>query len=360
MFNNDEHIKKRTFVPNTKLNPVTDRDIALIERTVNSFREATGTDILTVDIAEKDQIFGYLQVADTKLRLALAVKPLPDKAYTGYLYQKFTGHLAADRGLLIADYINPAMAERLKQQEIWFIDAAGNAYINQAPLYIYVKGNKPKELPGKANYPRVFKPAGLKVVFALLCLPELVNAPYRKIAQIADVALGSVGKIMTDLKDMGYIVELNKDKRGLRKIKKLFDRWVEAYPEQLRPRLVLGRFTTPEQDWWKNEKLKQYPAYLGGELAGEYLTDYLTPEIKTVYVRENPQDFQLFCRMRKDPEGDIELLEAFWNMECDYQNEKNRAKKIAHPILVYADLLATGDPRNTEIANMIYENNIAR
>ncbi len=351
-------------MPNTHLKSVADRDMALIERTIRGFREATGTDIgLRIDIAEypdeQPGAIGYLQAGDTELKLAIEVKAQPTRAFTGYLYQKFTRYLPADRGLLVAEYINPAMAERLKEQDIWFIDAAGNAYINHTPIYIYVKGNKPLEQVGKRNKPRAFQPTGLKVVFALLCHPELVNAPYREIAQIADVALGTVGWIITDLKDMGYIVELGKRKRRLKEINKLFDRWVEAYPEQLRPKLVLGKYTTPVQGWWKDTELEKLPAYLGGELAGELLTDYLTPEIKTVYVRETPQDLKFLYRMRKDPEGDIELLEAFWNVKCDYKNEKDTARKIAHPILVYADLLATGDPRNIETAEMIYEKNIA-
>ncbi len=335
-------------------------DIALIERAIGGLCEVTG---LQIDIVEcqgdKVEAMGYLRAGDIEIKLAIEAKAQPTNAFTGYLYQKFTRHLAADRGLLVAEYINPAMAERLKQQDIWFIDVAGNAYINHTPIYIYVTGKKPLEQVCKGNKPRAFQPTGLKVVFALLCHPELANAPYREIAQLADVALGTVGWIITDLKYMGYIVELGKRKRRLKEMKKLFDRWVEAYPEQLRPKLVLGKYTTPVQGWWKDTELDKLPAYLGGELAGELLTNYLTPEIKTVYVRETPQDVKFLYRMRKDPEGDIELLEAFWNVKCDYKNEKDTARKIAHPILVYADLLATGDPRNIETAEMIYEKNIA-
>jgi len=335
--------------------------MALIERAIKGFREATGLRIEVVEhLHDKADAVAYLRAGDTELRLAIEAKARPTRAFTGYLYQKFTRNLPADRGLLVADHINPVMAERLKEQDIWFIDAAGNAYINHPPIYIYVKGNKLLEQIGKEPKPRAFQPMGLKVVFALLCHPELVNAPYREIAQVADVALGTVGWIITDLKNMGHIVEIDKRKRRLKEIKKLFDRWIEAYPEQLRPKLIIGKYTTTEPAWWKNTKLDKLPAYLGGELAGEYLTHYLTPEIKTVYVREKPQDLQLLFRMRKDPVGEIELLEAFWNAKCDYQNEMDAAKKIVHPILVYADLLATGDPRNIETAEMIYEKNIAR
>src|SRR3972149_2926608 len=44
--------------------------------------------------------------------------------------------------LLVTKYINPQLAEELKQNGTEFIDTAGNAFINQPPLYIFVKGNK--------------------------------------------------------------------------------------------------------------------------------------------------------------------------------------------------------------------------
>ena len=308
---------------------------------------------------DKIDAIGRLRVGKRDLKLAIEVKALPTKAYTGYLYQKFTRNLPADQGLLVAEYINPVMAERLKEHGIWFMDAAGNAYINKPPLYIYVKGNKQAETVGKETRPRAFQTMGLKLIFAFLCRPDLVNAPYREIAEVAGVALGTVGWIITDLKDMGYIVEIDKRKRQLKGRKKLFHRWVEAYPEQLSPKLLIGKYTTTEPTWWKNTKFKKLAAYLGGEIAAEFLTHYLTPEIKTVYVREKPQELLLAFKLRKDPHGDVELLKAFWNIKCDNINNKGMDKKIVHPILVYADLLATGDPRNIETADMIYAKNIA-
>jgi len=208
---------------------------------------------------------------------------------------------------------------------------------------------------GKTPKRRAFQPTGLKVIYVFLCNPELVNAPYREIAAAADVALGTVGWVITDLKDLGHLVEMGKKKRRLTGLKKLFDRWVEAYPEQLRPKLLIGKFTTNEADWWKIKKLQNFDAYMGGEIAADYLTQYLVPEIKTVYMRGKPQDLQLTFKMRKDPDGEVELLKTFWNVECDWPDNK-----IVNPILIYADLLATGDPRNIETAEMIYEKEIAQ
>ncbi|MCK5356795.1 MAG: hypothetical protein KAJ48_00235, partial [Elusimicrobiales bacterium] len=44
----------------------------------------------------------------------------------------------------------------------------------------------------------------------------------------------------------------------------------------------------------------------------------------------------------------------FWNFNFD-----NEEKQIVPPLLVYADLMATKDPRNHEVAKIIYEQYIA-
>ena len=53
--------------------------------------------------------------------------------------------------------------------------------------------------------------------------------------------------------------------------------------------------------------------------------------------------------------GYIEILEAFWSVEHNlpYPN-------LVHPILIYADLLTTGDTRNLETAEIVYERELAR
>ncbi|MCU7861984.1 MAG: hypothetical protein KZQ86_19650, partial [Candidatus Thiodiazotropha sp. (ex Lucinoma kastoroae)] len=139
------------------------------------------------------------------------------------------------KGLVVTDYVNPKMAERLKAMDMPFLDAAGNAYINEPPVYVYIKGNKPLEKPHRKLPTRAFQPTGLKVLFALLCRPGLENAPYRDIAKAADVALGTVGWVITDLRELGYLVDLGKRGRRLTNKEKLIERWVTTYPEQLRP-----------------------------------------------------------------------------------------------------------------------------
>ena len=51
-----------------------------------------------------------------------------------------------EQGLLIADYVTPAMADELRARKVPFLDAAGNAYLDRPPLLIWVKGQRPPEL----------------------------------------------------------------------------------------------------------------------------------------------------------------------------------------------------------------------
>lgn len=257
--------------------------------------------------------------------------------------------------LLVTTHVNPDMAEHLKAEGLEFIDTAGNAYINQPPLYIFVKGNRLPEALTGAPQKRAFKPAGLRGIYAFLCNGGLVNEPYREIAVHAGIALGTVGWLMNDLKQEGFLLAMGK--RGNRLIRKeeLLRKWVDAYPERLRPKLALGRFRG-EQAWWQQKTLEKGAAFWGGEIAGAILTKYLKPQLVTIYTtRLHLNALLAENRLRRDTQGDVEILKKFWGLGEEFaQNDR------VHPILVYADLMATGEQRNRETAGLIYEQHIAR
>lgn len=257
--------------------------------------------------------------------------------------------------LLITRYINAQMAERLKQDGIEFIDTAGNAYINNPPLYIFIKGNRPPEIPKHALVKRAFRPAGLRMIFAFLCNPGFENKNYREIAAATDVALGTVDWIMKELRELGFLLDMGKRGYKLIQKEKLFHQWVTAYPEQLRPKQSLGRFRG-ENGWWQQKKLDPLMAQWGGEVAAARLTQYLKPELITIYVTaQQLNQLLLENRLKRDPAGDVEIVARFWK-----PGEMWKYDDLVHPILIYADLLATGNQRNIETAKMIYEQYIIR
>ena len=94
-------------------------------------------------------------------------------------------------------------------------------------------------------------------------------------------------------------------------------------------------------------------------MAATLLTEYLKPRIVTIYTNEPLGEFLLTHRIKKDPEGDIEILKTFWKFEHN-RTDFWIYPDLVHTLLIYADLLATGDPRNIETAEIIFEQEITR
>jgi hypothetical protein len=257
--------------------------------------------------------------------------------------------------ILITQYVTPPMADLMKEIGLYFMDAAGNAYINKPPLYVFVKGNKPPERLKAVATRRLLKTGGLKVVFTLLNHPDMVNRPYREIADTAGVALGTVGWIFRDLKEMGFILEMGKRKRKMVDTQTLLKRWAEAYPDQLRPKLVIERFRTDIPYWWENVDIMDYGCCWGGEVAAAKLTKRLKPESVIIYANEPPGRLIIEKKLRKAADGDIEILTPFWKFDHPFTG-----LGMVPPLLVYADLTATGDPRNIETAGIIYDKYFAQ
>jgi hypothetical protein len=265
-----------------------------------------------------------------------------------------------EKGLLVAGYITPQLAEQLKEMKIPFIDTAGNAYIDEPPLFVFIKGDKPDEDYRKDRPTRAFQQTGLQVVFALLCKPGLENAPYREIAKEAAVALGTVNWVMVDLKEKGHLIDMGKRGRRLVKKKNLLERWVTTYPDKLRPRKLLGTYTTEDTGWWKDTEITKFGARWGGEVAAAKLTGYLKPQTITIYTQEAPGKLVMTRKLKRETNGNVEILKRFWNFNHDRPDPDNKHLDLVHPVLIYADLLATGDARNIETAEIVYDKEIAR
>ena len=310
---------------------------------------------LKADLQGPDAII-RINWQNMKWNFAAEIKPVFTRAMIGGTIQQMM-RLFPEKGLLITTYITPQIADTLKEFGIQFIDTVGNAYINEPPLLVFIKGNRPAEMHRGKLTTRAFRPTGLQVVFALLCNPGLEKAAFREIAKVADVALGTVGWVMGDLREIGHLADMGKRGRLLVLKEKLLRRWVTAYPEQLRPKKLLGRYKASDPDWWKNAELPPLQVYWGGETAATRLIRYLKPQVATIYTQNlGPLTKWLAKnRLKKHPNGDIEILRKFWKFDHVWRYEG-----LVHPLLIYADLLATGDPRNIETAEIIYEKELAR
>lgn len=334
----------------------------LLEQAIEAVYKETGLEFHIAHTGFAEKAFQYDAVVEIEgyehLKFTAEIKRWAQQANLGVLVNQI--EQLPGKGMLVADYVNPKMAERLREQKVPFIDTAGNAYINEKPLYIYIKGLKNNDKQTRTDkvgqsYGRMFQPTGLKIVYALLQDEALIKASYRDIAEIAGVALGTVGRVFNDLKKGGYLVEYNKKNRRLKNKKKLLDKWVDAYLEKLRPKLFMGIFAAEKYDWWKGvgSDIQNYGAKWGGEVGAAKLTGHLKPEKVTIYMpKEGGKRLLIDNHLRKDKNGNIQIYKTFQEQEI---NNHFELKDIVDPIIIYADLLVAGDPRNIETARIVYD-----
>jgi hypothetical protein len=304
-------------------------------------------------ITRKEQEVAYWVVikknVDRQAALLLAFNELA--TYTGQ------GRLATEGGgLMITNQLTPEMADRCRRMRLQFIDAAGNAYLEQDGLFVLIQGKKAQGDLAKREKPtRAFDRTGLRIVFALLAIPDLLNATYRDIAGTAGVALGTVGRVLTDLRMQGLTGQMNDgDRRWLGK-ERAMKTWVMNYPLRLRNKLNPRRYRAADETWWKGADPAKFGGCWGGEVAAAKLHGNLVPATATIYLPGDRDAFLAAHRLRADDHGPIEILDTFW----EYQKPTDQAKELAPALLIYADLANIGDPRTHEEAERIYDDFLA-
>jgi hypothetical protein len=268
---------------------------------------------------------------------------------------------AGHPALLVTEHITPPMAETLRGQKQQFADAAGNAYLEAPGLRVMVIGRKPPAAHANTNTSagKAYTTSGLKVMFALLCDPALANATQRAIAAGAGVALGSIPAVLADLQQAGHMAELKQGRR-LAANKRLLDEWSLTYARRLRAKTLRMTYEVKDFDTWQQWTIEAPAALWGGEPAAQLLVQYLRPGVLTLYAEKIPPRLLVAQRMIKvsqSVEGPrvLEWRKPFWG-----QLPAAPRPDTVHPVLVYADLLATGDARCIETARIVYDTHLAR
>lgn len=251
--------------------------------------------------------------------------------------------------IVVAETIFPAIKEILRENNIGYIDTAGNVYLKTGGKLLWIDGNKPREQKIITN--RAFTKTGLKMVFYLLLDLEAINLPYRKLADATGVALGNIKNIIEGLKEAGFIIKINKTTLKIQNKEALLDRWLTGFRETLKPALHLGTYRFYDKNRlrnWEDLPLPVPATQWGGEPAGQAMTNYLVPMHFTVYTHQE-RELIIKWKLIPDPAGNVKVYEKFWN------DERFDGKRFAPPLIVYADLMETDDPRCQETAKMIYD-----
>lgn len=265
------------------------------------------------------------------------------------------------RLVVISDRVSTSAGEVLRERGVGYVDAAGNAHIEAPPLFIHVEGRtgRPHEAPVRA-----FAGEGLRVVFLLLLAPELASEPYRRLAELSGASHGVVQYTMGDLERMGHLVRMGRTERRLRDVGGLLDRWAAGYIEVLRPKISMGTFRFTGADAYRelgSSVSLTTRDYWGGEPAAARMTGYLKPARLTVYTHDERLGIMKRLRVLPDEDGPLTIVRAFWTAEAEGEPRLDARflGDTVPAVVAYADLLASNDPRNAEVAALLRDRVLA-
>ncbi len=294
---------------------------------------------------------------------SLQVRSTPDELKVSFpviayptLFQSGLASLMIEKNkeprlVVIAGKISPELRSQLRELEIGYLDAAGNIFLKASRFFVLVDGQKDYP-PSTKEKRQLFSKSGILIIFHLLTSPEIAGRTYRDLAETLDISLGSVAQTMAQLKKAGFLLKLGKTGWRLHNKKTLLDRWITAYAEQLKPSLLLGRYRFAAKDYQQSWQELDLPpgTQWGGEPAANLMTRYLQPAEWTIYSDQDTFTLLKELRLVPDKGGNVWIYERFWK---DQQAEE--PSKTVPALLVYGDLVASGDPRNFETAQKIWD-----
>lgn len=297
---------------------------------------------INISLYIRDKTLKYIVDARSELRLQQVPKLL--------------GQNDARGRIVIAHKIYPDAKDELVANEIAYIESNGNVFIPGDDLYIWVDTNKPRATK-KVSANRAFTKTGLKVVFHLLMNEAYLDMSYRQLATETGTSLGNITNVINALKGLGFVVEDASGKLKLNQKKQLAEKWTDLYEHELKPAIEIGTFrfeNDRELQNWRRLPLEPRTTAWSGEPGGHLMTGQLKPTQLTLYSLLNRDDLGRQYNLVRDPKGYIKVYRKFWNYD------KHRNAHIAPPLLVYADLVNSGNIANIAAANHIFDDVLSK
>lgn len=243
--------------------------------------------------------------------------------------------------LVTALHVSNKLAAGLRKASLDFVDASGNASIRLPGLVIEVSGRPRGTLAQRPTRAPTGSRSGVRVLLTLLAHPDTAGErTVRDIADAAGVSVGSAHAVMRDLREQRFLYDGGLDRTGL-----LFEGWLSGYLSDRALQQPRARFTY-SPGWSRagdvRDALSDIGAVVGGEDAAHELGLPLRGTSGILYSPVPPTDVVRAARLRRDPEGALQWRDRWWRPD--------EGDRLAPTPLIYADLLASDDPRQAEIA----------
>lgn len=276
-----------------------------------------------------------------------------DRAHINALIAQAKFYAKKDRCplLLLARYVPAPAAEKLIDAGVNFADRAGNLHLVLGRSYARTVVGKRE--PQRAKEARTMTAARGQLLFAFAACQQAPTWTVRQLAEASGVGKSNVATIRKQLVQEGILTRTFHVRNG----KELEGHLLRAYEQALRPKLVINRFRAAEPFTGKFlEKIRATFAkaslkwsLTGGLAAFELQRFYKGPEIP-IFVESIAQTTLRELRVLPDHNGPLILLRAFGTVPFWKQI---RGSTIAHPWLIYCELMYSSDPRAHEAAEQL-------
>lgn len=247
--------------------------------------------------------------------------------------------------------------ERLVEARINFVDLAGNLNLKLGRNYQAVILGRRKQRPAEAEFGKVSSRAGVQLLFTLAAHPEAANWPARQLAQVAGISKSIVARLKHRFVHSQILQPAGREFR-LATPHEIRQQLLVGYSETLYPRILIGRFRSAIRG------AKEFLAHVSTTLAESHtrwaltggpaahlLQHYYQGEEIPIFLEGSGSEIQRRLRILPDRAGPIKLLKAFGTLAF-WRSVENYT--IAHPWLIFAELMQSEDSRAHEAAQELY------
>ena len=252
--------------------------------------------------------------------------------------------------ILVAEEISDAIKKNLKERNVGFVELGKEIFLPiSIPLDHEGRSHSHKSAVSTTGYRT---DSLLKILFYFLCKRDTLNYSQRQLAADLGISLGAINATLKFLEIEKIISTFEESRRVINNWHNAVEEWRRIYKHHGQKKVLIGRFSPLDKDFsanWKYLDVQAAQAYWGGEPAANIATQYLQPEVFTVYTYETVKlNLLKTLRLKKDPNGNIFIYHAFWP-----ENLNNEDARLVPMFLTYCDLLNSGIDRNIETAQEI-------
>lgn len=282
------------------------------------------------------------------------------------------GHAAAEKWIeacsdegsnrvLIVPALGREVAQRLREARCSFLDDTGLCFLVTPDGRFRVDLRTARGSSGHASGSTGLRGnARQRVLFALLANPENRRRTVRELADRCGVGRQTVATVLESLRYEELLVRVDRTESALTvgRERELVDLFAAGWREGLRRSVVAARLESgrsPEDDERSIQDLaltRSLRIGLGGTAGAQHVREFYRGRTTTVHIDGSwKPSWNQELRMAPSPNGKLWVLSTLG--ADDLVETHDEQTWMAHPLLLYVEMLQSGDARAVEFAHTL-------